>query len=343
MYSFTNDYNETAHPKLLESLLTKGKHKNSGYGLDDYCQQASEQIRKLINSPHSAVHFLPGGTITNLTFICHVLRPYQAVIAADTGHIAVHETGAIEATGHKVITTQGINAKLTPTLVKAVLDEHCDEHMVQPKMVYISNTTELGTVYTKQELEQLYQFCQQHNLYLYLDGARLAMALTAADNDLTFSDLAQLTDAFYIGGTKVGAFAGEALVINNPVLNQDFRFTMKQKGAMMAKSWILGLQFLTLLQDDLYLQLGAHSNKMAKALQAIFIAQGFTFSITPQTNQLFVNIPNRLVAAIMQDYSVYSFGQPDNEHTTLRFCTSWATTTEDIQHFNNFFKMLNQK
>ncbi|WP_392551652.1 aminotransferase class I/II-fold pyridoxal phosphate-dependent enzyme [Orbus wheelerorum] len=343
MYSFTNDYNETAHPKLLESLLTKAKQKNSGYGLDDYCQLASEQIRQVIGSPKSAVHFLPGGTMTNLTFISHVLRPYQAVIAANTGHIAVHETGAIEATGHKVITAQGIDAKLTPELIKPILDEHCDEHMVQPKLVYISNTTEMGTIYSKQELQRLYQFCQQHNLYLYLDGARLAMALTAEDNDLTFQDLAQLTDAFYIGGTKVGAFAGEALIINNLTLNQDFRFTMKQKGAMMAKSWILGLQFLTLMQDDLYLQLGDHSNKMAKALQTIFSEHGFTFNIRPQTNQLFVNIPNRLVDNIMQNYSVYAFGQPDSEHTCLRFCTSWATTLDDIERFNSFLKKLSQK
>jgi len=215
MYSFTNDYNETAHPKLLESLLTKAQQKNSGYGLDDYCELATKLIRQKIDSADAAVHFLPGGTITNLTFICHTLRPYQAVIAADTGHIAVHETGAIEATGHKVITVQGVDGKLTPESIKPILDEHCDEHMVQPKLVYISNTTEFGTVYRKQELQQLYQFCQQHNLYLYLDGARLAMALAAKDNDLTFKDLAQLTDAFYIGGTKVGAFAGEALIINN--------------------------------------------------------------------------------------------------------------------------------
>ncbi|WP_392561996.1 aminotransferase class I/II-fold pyridoxal phosphate-dependent enzyme [Orbus sturtevantii] len=343
MYSFTNDYNETAHPKLLESLLSQTKQKNSGYGLDDYCQLATQQIRTLTDSPKSAVHFLPGGTITNLTFISHVLRPYQAVIAASTGHIAVHETGAIEATGHKVITVEGVDAKLTPELIKPILDEHCDEHMVQPKMVYISNTTELGTIYSKQELQRLYQFCQQHNLYLYLDGARLAMALTAEANDLTFKDLAQLTDAFYIGGTKVGAFAGEALVINNLNLNQDFRFTMKQKGAMMAKSWILGLQFLTLLQDDLYLQLGAHSNKMAKTLQTIFTEHGFTFNIPPKTNQLFVNIPNGLIDDIMQNYCVYSFGQPDSEHTCLRFCTAWSTTQDDINKFQTYFKKLIQK
>lgn len=333
MFCFTNDYNETAHPQLLTALLSITQQKNSGYGLDKYCEQAASQIKTIINSSQSAVHFLPGGTITNLTFICHVLRPHQAVIAADSGHIAVHETGAIEATGHKVITTPGIHGKLTPELIKPILDEHSDEHMVKPKLVYISNTTELGTIYTKAELQRLAQFCQQHQLYLYLDGARLAMALTAEENDLTLADIAKLTDAFYIGGTKVGAFAGEALVINNPTLNEDFRFTIKQKGALMAKGWILGVQFSTLLQDDLYWQLGKHSNQMAKQLATIFTECGFSFTIPPQTNQLFVNIPDDIAHKITQHYSVYSFGKPDDAHTCLRFCTSWATTDDDIANF----------
>lgn len=333
MYSFTNDYNEIAHPKLLDALLKSSNKKNNGYGLDNYCDEAANLIKKIVQSPQSAVHFMPGGTITNLAFISHVLRPYQAVIAAQTGHITVHETGAIEATGHKIITIKCDDGKLTPELIKPVLDEHCDEHMVQPKLVYISNSTELGTIYTKQELQLLSQFCKKHNLYLYLDGARLAMALTAKDNDLTFTDLPKLTDAFYIGGTKIGAFAGEALVINHADLNCDFRFSMKQKGAIMAKSWILGLQFLALFEDNLYLELGKHSNQMADELALIFIKHHFSFVTSPQTNQLFVKLPNNLVEKLTKHYRVSYCGKVDAKHSCLRFCTSWATRQEDILQF----------
>ncbi|RKS87254.1 L-threonine aldolase [Orbus hercynius] len=343
MHSFTNDYNETAHPQLLEALLNIAKQKNGGYGLDSYCELAASHIKTLIQSPQSHVHFLPGGTITNLTFIAHVLRPHQAVIAAESGHVAVHETGAIEATGHKVITARCQAGKLSPEVIKPILDEHCDEHMVQPKLVYISNTTELGTIYSHKELRALHQFCQAHQLYLYVDGARLAMALSAKDNDVTFADLAKYTDAFYIGGTKVGAFAGEALVINNPQLNHDFRFTIKQKGGLMAKGWILGVQFLTLLQNNLYLELGAHSNNMAGQLAELFQQCGFSFSHQPQTNQIFVNIPDHLVKAITDHYDVYAFGKPDDVHTCLRFCASWSTTQDDIEKFKCFFNNLQQK
>lgn len=340
MYSFTNDYNETAHPKLLEALLTTVQQKNGGYGLDKYCTQAAELIKKVIKSPDSSVHFLPGGTITNLTFIAHVLRPHQGIIAAESGHIAVHETGAIEATGHKVITVKCSAGKLTPEVIKPALIEHCDEHMVQPKLVYISNTTEYGTLYSKKELQQLYKFCQANNLYLYLDGARLAMALSAADNALSFADLAKYTDAFYIGGTKVGAFAGEALIINNPLLNQDFRFTIKQKGAMMAKGWILGVQFLTLMQNNLYLELGNHSNQMAEQVKKLFIKYGFTFSYPPQTNQLFVNVPDDIAKKLTKHYEVYPFGKPDAKNSCLRFCTSWATTQADIDRLQKVFEKI---
>ena len=338
IYSFTNDYNETAHPKIFNAFLQTANQKNAGYGLDDYCKQAAEIIKKQIKSPESDVHFLPGGTITNLVLISHALRPYQAVICAQTGHIAVHETGAIEATGHKVITVQSNDGKLTPEMIKPVLVEHCDEHMVQPKMVYISNTTEIGTIYTKQELQALSTFCRNNNLYLYLDGARLAMALTAKENDLTLADLAELTDAFYIGGTKVGAFNGEALVINSKLLNDDIRFSMKQKGAIQAKSWLLGMQFITLMQDDLYFELGQTSNTMANQLKIVLEKQGLSFVVPPQTNQLFVKVPNQLVEKLTQTYSLADSGAIDAEHTCLRFCTSWATTKSDIEEFEVFLK-----
>ena len=333
MYDFLNDYNQTVHPRLLQRFLDITNQKLSGYGLDACSYQARETIQKKLKSPNADIHFMPGGTLTNLTVISHLLRPYQAVIATQTGHINVHETGAIEATGHKVLTVKSSNGKLTPELIKPILAQHSDEHMVQPKLVYISNSTELGTIYTKQELKELYQFCQRNHLYLYLDGARLAMALAAKENDITFPDLAKYTDVFYIGGTKVGAFAGEAVVFNNLTINQDFRFSMKQKGAILAKSWIVAVQLDTLMTDNLYLELGKHGNQMAEKLVNLFEEAGFTFMAKPQTNQLFVNFPNAIAKKIVNHYAVDNLGQTDSDHIGLRFCTSWATQDNEIEAF----------
>ena len=343
MYDFLNDYNQTVHPNLLKEFVDINNKKLSGYGLDECCNDAINSIKKLLKSPNADIHFMAGGTITNLTTISHILKPYQAVIAAETGHINVHETGAIEATGHKVVTVKTEDGKLTPELIKPVLDYHCDEHMVQPKLVYISNTTELGTLYTKQELKQLYQFCQKHHLYLYLDGARLAMALAAKDNDITFPDLAKYTDAFYIGGTKVGAFAGEALIFNNLSINHDFRFNMKQKGAILAKSWIIAVQFKALMENNLYISLGKHSNDMAEKLKNLFEIEGLTFAAKPQSNQLFVNFPNQLAQKIISLYAVDNLGQTDPSHICLRFCTSWATQEVEIENFAKQLKALLRK
>lgn len=343
MYDFLNDYNQTVHPNLLKEFVDINNKKLSGYGLDECCNDAINSIKKILKSPNADVHFMAGGTITNLTMISHILKPYQAVIAAETGHINVHETGAIEATGHKVVTVKTEDGKLTPELIKPVLDYHCDEHMVQPKLVYISNTTELGTLYTKQELKQLYQFCQKHHLYLYLDGARLAMALAAKDNDITFPDLAKYTDAFYIGGTKVGAFAGEALIFNNLSINHDFRFNMKQKGAILAKSWIIAVQFKALMENNLYISLGKHSNDMAEKLKNLFEIEGLTFAAKPQSNQLFVNFPNQLAKKIISLYAVDNLGQTDPSHICLRFCTSWATQEVEIENFAKQLKALLRK
>ncbi|OCG14745.1 threonine aldolase [Gilliamella sp. App6-5] len=338
MYDFLNDYNQTIHPTLLKSVIDITDKKFSGYGLDQCCNQARENIKIQLQSSNADIHFMPGGTITNLVVISHILRPYQAVVAADTGHVNVHETGAIEATGHKVLTVQTEDGKLTPELIKPVLADHCDEHMVQPKLVYISNTTELGTIYTKQEIKKLYQFCQKNDLYLYLDGARLAMALAAKDNDISFPDLAKYTDIFYIGGTKVGALAGEAVVFNNLSINQDFRFSMKQKGAIFAKSWIVAAQMNALMQNNLYFELGKHSNQMADKLKTIFEKAGLTFAAKPQSNQLFVNFPNQLAEKILAHYSVDNLGQTDCNHIGLRFCTSWSTQNEEIELFTEQFK-----
>ena len=235
MYSFLNDYSECAHPRILNNLLAMGTEQNVGYGTDSYCRKAADLIRSLIKKEEADVHFLPGGTITNLTMISHALRPYQAVIAAQTGHINTHETGAIEATGHKVVEVFTNDGKLTPQQIQPVLEQHEDEHWVSPAMVYISNPTELGTVYTLEELETLSAYCREKGLFLFLDGARLAMALAVKEAGITLPDLGRLTDAFYIGGTKVGALFGEALVLLNDSLKKDFRFNIKQHGALTAK------------------------------------------------------------------------------------------------------------
>ncbi|MDF7670731.1 aminotransferase class I/II-fold pyridoxal phosphate-dependent enzyme [Orbaceae bacterium ESL0721] len=338
-YSFINDYNETAHPEVVEAIMRTMQQKLVGYGLDDYCEETRAIIRDKLLSPTADIHFMPSGTITNLATISHILKPYQAVIAAETGHINVHETGAIEATGHKVVTVKSENGKLTPDLIKPVLTTHCDEHMVQPKLVYISNTTELGTVYSKKELQALYQFCQNHNLYLYLDGARLAMALAAKESDLTLADLAKYTDIFYIGGTKVGALMGEVLIFNNLTLSEDFRYSMKQKGAILAKGWVIAAQMRALLEDDLYIKLGKHSNSMAEKLITLFAP--FTFLAEPESNQIFVIMPTALAKKVVNHYAVdHNYimddcGNVNYEQICLRFCTSWATKAQDIELFAN--------
>lgn len=333
MYSFLNDYSECAHPRILQNLVAMGTEQNVGYGMDSYCRQAADLIRHLMESSDADVHFLPGGTITNLTMISHALRPYQAVISAQTGHINTHETGAIEATGHKVIEVFSNDGKLYPELIQPVLTQHEDEHWVSPAMVYISNPTESGTVYTKKELEALSSFCHENNLYLFLDGARLAMALAIEETQVTFPVLAQLTDAFYIGGTKVGALFGEALVILNDALKKDFRFNIKQHGAMTAKGWLLGVQFKTLLENGLYTELGRHANEMMAPIRKTFVDAGYTFEADSPTNQLFPILPDELVTKISSKYKITIWKKTDDTHTAIRLVTSWATKKEDIDTF----------
>lgn len=338
MYSFLNDYSECAHPQILENLTKMGLEQNVGYGMDPYCAKAADIIRDLTQMSSADVHFLPGGTITNLTMISQALRPYQAVISASTGHINVHETGAIEATGHKVIEVFTEDSKLTPELIQPVLDQHSDEHMVDPAMVYVSNPTELGSVYTKEELEKLSAYCREQGLLLFLDGARLAMALAVEETNLTLPDLARLTDAFYIGGTKVGALFGEALIITNDRLKEKFRFNIKQHGAMTAKGWLLGVQFQTLLEDGLYFELGRHANEMMDPIREAFKAAGFTCDSDSPTNQLFPILPNWLVEKINARYQTSFWRKIDDEHTSIRFVTSWATKKEDIDTFVEYLK-----
>ena len=298
MYSFQNDYSEGAHPNILRALETINYHQNNSYGLDEHCDNARDKIQEALENYGVDIHFITGGTLTNLTFLSHALRPYEAVISADTGHINTHETGAIEASGHKVLSIPCTDGKLTADLIRPVLKQHENEHWVEPRLVYISLPTELGTVYTKEELEKLYQFCKRHNLYLYIDGARLAMALAVEETQLTLKDLPDLCDAFYIGGTKNGAMFGEALILVNDDLKDHFRFNMKQRGAILAKGWMIGVQFEELFQDNLYLELGKRSVALAQRLKEGFIDCKIPFLCDSPTNQLFPIFPNEFAKKI---------------------------------------------
>jgi len=333
MYSFRNDYSEGAHPQVLQALIDTNLEQTCGYGLDPRCCAAADLIRDLCQAPNADVHFLVGGTQTNLIVIDSLLRSYEAVISAHTGHVNVHETGAIEATGHKVCTVYSPDGKLTPELVESVVNEHSTEHMVHPRLVYISDSTEIGTLYTKAELTALRRCCDKHGLYLFLDGARLGSALTSPENDLTLPDLAALTDVFYIGGTKNGALFGEAVVMTIP--NEHFRWHMKQRGAMFAKGRLLGIQFQTLLEHGLYFDIARHANEMAFRLRDGIAALGYSFPVVSPTNQQFPVLPNPIIEQLWdKGYEFESDFMPAEEgHTCIRLITSWATPESAIDTF----------
>ena len=333
MYSFRNDYSEGAHPKVLQALADTNLRQTVGYGMDPCCQAAADTIRRLCAAPDAAVHFLVGGTQVNLVTIDAFLQSYEAVVAAQTVHVSTHETGAIEATGHKVCTVESPDGKLTPALVESVLAGHNGtEHMVLPRMVYISDTTEIGTVYTRAELAALRQCCDVHGLFLYLDGARLGSALTSPDNDLTLPDLAALTHAFTIGGTKNGALFGEALVLTRPMPH--FRWHMKQRGAVLAKGRLLGLQFQALLEDGLYFDLARRANELAFRLRDGVAALGYPFPVASPSNQQFPVLPNETVAKLQEMGYEFETDHPvDANHTCIRLVTSWATPETAVEDF----------
>jgi threonine aldolase len=333
MYSFKNDYSEGAHPRILNALVESNYEQVDGYGLDIYSKKAVELIKQKIGINNIDVHLLSGGTQTNLAAISSFLRPHEAAIAASTGHILVHETGAIEATGHKVISVETEDGKLNPSQIEAVLTGHPDEHMVKPRLVYISNSTEIGSIYKKHELEELSSFCRENNLYLYMDGARLGSALCSVENDLTLSDLGTLVDAFYIGGTKNGALIGEALVICRDSLKEDFRFHMKQKGALLAKGRLLGIQFLELFKDDLYFELATNANKMAGFLSEEMSKRGFSFLTHSTSNQIFPILPDTLINRLQEKYAFYVWQKVDDNNSAIRLVTSWATKSEAVEGF----------
>lgn len=334
LYNFMNDYNECAHERILEALTLANREQDGSYGLDSRCDRARERIRAELGGGESDIHFLTGGTQTNLTIIAACLKPYQGVIAATSGHINVHETGAIEATGHKVLALPSTDGKITAEQIgRAVAAHYADEtaeHMVQPGMVYLSQPTEMGTVYLKSELIAIWNVCRHYNMPLYVDGARLGAALAAEGADVSLGSLARYTSAFSIGGTKMGALFGEALVLNDPALKRDFRYHMKQRGGMFAKGRLLGIQFEVLFTDGLYYEIGRHEVLLARRLTEGFLARGYKMLVDSPTNQVFVILPKSLLREIGQSFGFAFWCAVDEENDAVRFCTSWATPPEMV-------------
>ena len=332
MIRFESDYLEGALPEVMQALCDTNYAQTPGYGEDEYCREAADMIRAKCSAPDADVHFLVGGTQANMIVITAALRPHQAAIAAETGHIAVHETGSIEATGHKVITLKSGDGKITAAQVRSCVEAHWNdsthEHMAQPALVYISQPTENGTVYSLAELEALSAVCREKGLLFYVDGARLGTALVSSD--MTLPDLARLTDAFYIGGTKLGALFGEAVVITNRAIARDFRYIVKQRGGMFAKGRLLGVQFGALMHDGLYERTAKREVDLAMKLRAAFEAKGWPLCYDSPTNQQFPIVPDAVLEKLAEKYTFSHWGKVDGSHTAVRFCTSWATREEDV-------------
>ncbi|MGV3000390.1 threonine aldolase family protein [Streptococcus suis] len=336
MLHFENDYNKGAHPVLLEALVASNQEGLSGYGTDCYTQSAIDKIRQAIACPQAQITFLAGGTQTNQIAINSMLASYEGVIAADTGHISTHEAGAIEFSGHKVLTLPHHEGKITASEVdNFIKDFYADAnhaHMVHPGMVYISHPTEYGTLYSKAELTDLARVCRRYQIPLYLDGARLGYGLAARDTDLDLQAIAELTDLFYIGGTKMGALLGEALVFTKNNQPKHFTTIVKQHGALLAKGRVVGVQFDRLFTDDLYLELGRHAIAMAEQLIEILEEKGFQFHLKSPTNQQFVIVKNEELPKLSESGIAYSFWEKyDDSHSIIRFATSWSTSQADIE------------
>ncbi|HIW21490.1 MAG TPA: aminotransferase class I/II-fold pyridoxal phosphate-dependent enzyme [Candidatus Dorea intestinavium] len=337
MISFGSDYIEGAHPRIMERLMKTNMEQTLGYGMDEYSLKAKELIKKACHNEAVDVHFVVGGTQANLIVIAAALRPFEGVLAATSGHINVHETGAVEATGHKVLTLEAVDGKIKASQVTAYMEHFLNdptmEHTVKPKMVYISSPTELGSIYKREEIKALREVCDQYDLLLFLDGARLGYGLVCEENDWDLEFISKMTDVFYIGGTKVGALFGEALVIRNEELKKEFRFMIKQRGAMLAKGRLLGLQFMTMFEDGLYLEMGKHGMAMAKKLAEGFKEANVKFFTKPITNQLFVILENEKIEKLREKFIFETWEEVDEKQTAVRFCTSWGTTAENIEAF----------
>lgn len=338
-YSFKNDYSYGCHPNILAALAASNMSAEDGYGFDAYSIEAAALIKKLVGSDPD-VFFVSGGTQANLTIISTILRPYESVISASTGHIQVHEAGAIEATGHRIQAVNTPNGKLTVEDIKGQLVLFEEVHTTIPRLVYLSNSTETGTIYLKSELMELHTYCRSVGLLLFLDGARLFSALASRENDITYLDLGRYTDVFYIGGTKAGALLGEAIVINNASLKENFVYNLKQKGALLAKGRILGIQFRELFKDNLFLRIGEYANQMAYELESAILEMGFNFLSNTSTNQIFPILPNRLIAALKENYEFYVWQKIDDHHSAIRLVTCWATEKSRINLFISDLKRL---
>ena len=328
MFSFRNDYSTGAHPAVLDALCRTNGERTEGYGLDLLCRQAEEELLELCRAPGAAVHFLVGGTQANKVTIAALLRPYEAVLAAHTAHICCHETGAVEHNGHKVLHLPSPDGKLTADMVRAAAAAHTGEYTVAPRLVYISNTTEVGTVYSREELRTLREVCNEQNLFLFCDGARLGCAMDAGDT--SFEDYGAYCDAFTIGGTKNGLLFGEALVIVRPGLQRGFRHNMKQQGAMLAKGRLLGVQFNAILEGGLYQELAAQANRMGRRLTAGLKALGVSLAVESPSNQVFAVLPDNAVSALPVDFTFERQGSADEGRTCIRLVTSWQSSEEDV-------------
>ncbi len=348
MIRFDSDYIEGAHPSILEALAKSNLEQHIGYGNDDYCERARNTIREQCNDNTLGVQFLVGGTQANVTVIDALLRSYQGVISADSGHINVHETGAPEATGHKVIALPATDGRLTLKQIADCYHNHWNdfshEHTVQPGMVYLSCPAENGLIYSKKELTEISEFCHSHNLYLFVDGARLGYGLQADGCDWTLADLAHLCDVFYIGGTKVGALFGEAVVFKGEEMHRSFRYAIKQHGGMLAKGRLLGIQFNELLKggnDCLYFKLAKHANEMAAEIRKAFESKGIQMWIDSPTNMQFPLLTKEQQAILGTKYVPEFWCKYNDTHDVVRFCTSWATRPENVEQLcNDIVKML---
>jgi len=335
-HNFLSDYNEGCHPTILKALERTNLEPQLGYGEDKYSLEAKELLKKKMKNPDAAIYFISGGTQVNLIVASSILKPYESVITASNSHIVHNEAGAIEMTGHKVHTINTNTGKITKDDIKEVLNNHVSyPHMVKPKVVYISNATELGTIYNKQELKLLYSFCKEHGLYLFLDGARIGNALSNSKSMLTLQVVSNYTDIFYIGGTKNGALLGEAIVINNNELKEDFLINIKQRGALLAKGRLLGIQFIELFKDDLYYDLAKHANRMSHKIYEALKTLDYLFLTDSKTNLLFPVLPIKLIEQLEKKYSFYRWKIIDKEYVAIRLVTSWATEEKSVDALLN--------
>ena len=334
MLSFASDYTEGACEEILQKLAETNRESLPGYGMDRYCQSAARKIQEATGCPEAEVYFLVGGTQTNAAVISSMLAPYEGVVAAQTGHVSIHEAGAIEYTGHKVLQLPEKDGKIDPADLQEYLQnfeaDANHDHMVFPGMVYLSHPTEYGTLYSRKELQAISEICRSYEIPLYLDGARLGYGLAGEENDLSLSEIAELTDVFYIGGTKVGALFGEAVVITNPALKKDFRYLIKQHGGMLAKGRLLGIQFDVLFTDNLYFDIAKGADELAMRLKAAFLEKGYGLRYDSYTNQQFPILPNEHLEKLKEKYSYGFWEAVDDSHSAVRFCTSWATKKEAV-------------